>query len=199
MRSVLLMVLLSLITGPGCGDDTVATPSEPKAKSGFDTNDDGWTIVGDAQSSSVKPDYLGTGGNPGGLICANDDVAGGVWYFKAPAKYLGDNGAYYGSQISFDIKTTEITDPFDDIDVLIEGGGLTLVYDTSPAPGETWTSYTVPLAAGSWKIDSLTGPVATPSQLKSALANVTEFRIRGEFNTGADTGCLDNVIFGAPR
>ena len=194
MKTLASAVLALAFLG-GCGG---GYEEGAKTVSAFSADADGWTIVGDAQASSVKPDYSGTGGNPDGLISAKDDVTGGVWYFQAPAKYLGDNSATYGKILKYDLKVTPITDPFDDTDVVLEGGGKRLVFDTSPAPGTDWTAYKVPLSESSgWEKDSLTGAAPTADELKAVLANLTLFRIRGEFNTGPDTGSLDNVKFGA--
>ena len=54
--------------GSSLGADSGLPSVTPKVSSGFASNDDGWTISGDAQATSVKPDYSGTGGNPDGLI-----------------------------------------------------------------------------------------------------------------------------------
>jgi len=51
------LVVLTLL-GSGCGG------LEGKSVSGFASDDDGWRIVGDAQSTTVKPDYNGTGAIP---------------------------------------------------------------------------------------------------------------------------------------
>lgn len=195
----LLAALCLAVVAPaasGCGGGGYQEGA--KAVSAFSTGDDGWTIVGDAQASSVKPDYSGTGGNPDGLISAKDDVTGGVWYFQAPARYLGDDSETYGKLLKYDLKVTPITNPFDDVDVVLEGGGKRLVFDTSPAPGTEWTTFTVPLSeTAGWKKDTLTGAAPTADELRAVLASLTLFRIRGEFNTGPDTGALDNVKFGA--
>src|SRR5262245_57910545 len=107
-------------------------PTEPKQTSGFDVDADGWTIVGDAQADAVVPDYEGTGGNPDGLISASDDVTGGVWYFAAPERYLGDNSDIIGANLGFDLKVDETPpSPFDDADVRLVGGGITIVFDTA--------------------------------------------------------------------
>ena len=50
----------------------------------FNIDAEGWTITGDAQSDSTMPDF------DDGIICAKDDAVGGVWFFDAPAKFLGD-------------------------------------------------------------------------------------------------------------
>jgi hypothetical protein len=49
-----------------------------------------------------RADYDGSGGNPNGLIRATDDATGGVWYFQAPSKYLGDASATYGKVLALD-------------------------------------------------------------------------------------------------
>ncbi len=195
-----LRTLLSMALGfpllVGCGGNEGL---EGKSVSGFTMGTDDWLITGDANSSSVKPDFNGTGGNPDGLISAKDEATGGVWFFVAPAKYLGDNKQVAGMNLRFDLKVDATpTRPFDDVDVKLEGGGVTLVYDTPNNPvGGTWTSYVVPLKASGWKVKSLTGAAATDADLNTVLANTTALWIRGEFNTGPDTGYLDNVRWGA--
>jgi Laminin B (Domain IV) len=180
-----------------------------KAASGFDADAEGWTVSGDAQSSSVTPDYNGTGGNPGGLITAKDDTTGGVFYFVAPAKYLGDASSVFGKKLSFELKTTSVASPFKAYGVLLSGGGVTLIafLPHDPAPAGEWKPYSFAIdATGGWKVVSgpdvgpesdFTGaPAATESELQTVLSNLQLLRIRGEFNDGPDTGSLDNVRFG---
>ena len=179
--------------------------------SGFDVNAEGWTITGDAQAAHVKPDYNGTGGNPGGLISAVDDVTGGTWYFQAPSKYMGDASSTYGKSLRFDLKTTDVSNPFDNFDVILSGAGKVLVFNTAnnAAVGK-WTSYKVKLdetagwgvinAVGdSYPSDWSTLPKPSAADFKAVLGNVTQLLIRGEFNDGPDTGFLDNVRFGTPN
>lgn len=171
---------------------------EPKAESGFEADADGWTIAGDAQADAVAPDYAGTGGNPDGLISAVDDAVGGVWYFVAPAKYLGDNAAIAGLTLRFDLQVEETPpSPFDDVDVKLTGGGITLVFDTPENPvGGEWTTYDVPLTAAGFTVDELGGTAATDDDVAAVLGATEELWIRGEFNDGPDTGKLDNVRWG---
>ena len=143
-------------------------------------------------------DFLMNDGNPGGCISAIDEVTGGVWYFTAPAKYLGDNSDVYGTFLTYDLKVTQITDYFEASDVIFEGAGISIWYDTEPIPGTEWTTYTVPLSETGWKTSGSNVDV-TQAEFKSVLENMTGFYIRGEFNTGADTGYLDNVRFGAKQ
>jgi hypothetical protein len=177
--------------------------------SGFETSADGWTITGDAQTSHVEPDYSGQGGNPDGLISAVDDVTGGIWYFQAPAQYLGDASATYGRYLDFDLKTNAISSPFDSFDVVLVGAEMTLGFDTPMNPVvDAWTSFRVRLdEAAGWRVTDAVSESAfaafgtlrapTASQMKAVLGNLTQVLIRGEFQTGADTGYLDNVRFGA--
>jgi hypothetical protein len=203
--------------GSSSSSPNTIDPQGAREASGFESSDDGWTIVGDAQASSVKPDYNGTGGNPDGLISAVDDVTGGVWFFKAPSRYLGDASATYGHYLKYDLKTTNVSNPFNDFDVVLEGNGkiVVFVFTTPINPGtNTWTSYKVQLnETAGWKIvesyaygnfeaiEATYNSVPAPSktEFQSVLANLTSFMIRGEFNTGSDTGYLDNVRFGATQ
>jgi hypothetical protein len=166
--------------------------------SGFDNDDQGWTITGDAQGTSAKPDFNGTGGNPDGLISAKDNVAGGTWYFSAPAKYLGDQSAAFGGTLSFDLKTTPITSPFANSDVLLEAGALILSFDLPQDPGTDWTHYVVPLDASGWTSRANDAGTLSPEAFRMALSQLSALRIRGEYQSGPDTGSLDNVRLTAP-
>jgi len=197
------------VSSDGASDVGDGGPPVTPPGSGFDNNDDGWTVVGDAQTQTSKPDYNGMGGNPDGLISAKDDVAGGTWYFQAPAKYLGDQSQGYGKYLEFDLKTTDVSNPFDDYDVVLVGAGKVLALDTAMNPTTTsWTSYRIALTETSgwkkiatestpWSTDFASLPAPSQEEFKAILADVTRLRIRGEFNTGPDTGFLDNVAFGA--
>jgi hypothetical protein len=193
-------------------ENTGAPPpprSELKANSGFDVDADGWTVIGDAQGSNVKPDFNGTGGNPDGLISAKDNTVGGTYYFVAPEKYLGDASAAYAKHLTFDLKTTALNSPFKAYGVMLSGAGTTIVaflpYD--PEPVNTWKSYSIALdPSAGWKLVPNTGikaevdlssaQPASERDLRTVLGALNTLRIRGEFNTGPDTGALDNVRFG---
>lgn len=170
-------------------------PLDDIAVSTFDTNDEGWTVSGDAQGSSVIPDYVTSGGNPGGYVSALDNVAGGVWYWKAPAKFLGDVSSAYGQIFSFDLRQSSTASQFDAADVILEGSGLKLVYDTPNNPGTDWTSYEITLQeTAGWKVGTLDGLSATAGQMDTVLSALTDLFIRGEYVTGSDRGDLDNVV-----
>lgn len=201
------LVVLGLLVG--CGESGGGAGPQAKVASDFAADDDGWTVRGDAQATSVKPDYNGTGGNPDGLISAKDDVTGGIFYFVAPPKYHVQAGDVFGRAIRYDIKTTRASNPFEAWDVIVVGSGKSIAttLPIDPVPVDTWHTVRVPFdSTGGWKvaptIDDQENPTplpdATEADLRAVLANVTGLYIRGEFNTGADTGSLDNVRFGEP-
>ena len=138
-------------------------PPPGPVKSTFDDGDEGWRVFGDAQGASAEPDHNPTGGNPGGYISAADDVTGGTWYWEAPAGFLGDQSEM--GMLSFDLKQSATDRPFDNDDVVLEGGGTTLMFDTPNNPGTDWTHYDVPLEAGAGWLNEATGNPATQGEM----------------------------------
>lgn len=177
--------------------ETPATPPEfngPQISSTFDSDVDGWSFIADVAEFR----WQGTGGNPDGFLEAVDHVLGQIWYFNAADKFLGDKSAYSGGTLEFDLVQSEVNSQFDYEDIIIMGGGLTIVYDTALNPDTDWTHYSVSMDTSSdWRIDALAGTVATQQQIDQVLADITAIRIRGEFISGSDTGGLDNVILTA--
>ncbi|MEF8870053.1 MAG: laminin B domain-containing protein [Haloarculaceae archaeon] len=164
--------------------------------SSFDADDDGWRVTGDAQGVGSTPEYLESGGNSGGHICANDDVEGGTWYFSAPAEFLGDRASAYSETLEFDIKQSSTNNQFAQDDIVLRNETRTIVYDFGDAsahPGTNWTSYSVPLDASNanWTFDS--GGNVSSAAFRTLLSNLTDLSIRGEYVDGSDRGCLDTV------
>src|SRR5262245_55662438 len=61
-----------------------------KVTSDFASDTDGWTLV-----NGATMEYIADGGNPGGFVRGTDHPSGTIWYFEAPAKFLGNKlGAY---------------------------------------------------------------------------------------------------------
>jgi hypothetical protein len=167
------------------------------AQSDFSVNSDGWTLAGD--STTATPAYLSTGGNPGGFIRGFDEVVGGVWFWRAPTKFLGDDSAAYGFSLTYDLRMRGSGPISVYSDIILDGAGISLHYDTSPVPSDIpWTSYSVLLSeTAGWKVGSLSGTLATQTQVLAVLSDLTGLRIRGEFISGADNGDLDNVVLNA--
>ncbi|PCH69076.1 MAG: hypothetical protein COC12_09485 [Rhodobacteraceae bacterium] len=155
----------------------------------FSTGLSGWTTSVGTQS------YAAVDGNPDGSL-RGVEGGGGVWYFVAPVDYLGNQEAFYGGSLSFDLRQDIATSQFDESDVLLTGGGLTLALDVGANPGTGWTSYSASLAlGGGWKIANTSGRVATETEIRSVLADLQSLQIRGEFvnGTAGDASNLDNV------
>ena len=76
------------VTFDGVGSDGPPDPGLP-IRSTFDTDDEGWTVVGDAQGGSGTPDYFVDGGNPGGYVSASDDGKGEVMVLESALQVPG--------------------------------------------------------------------------------------------------------------
>ncbi len=159
----------------------------------FDANDQGWLLNGDATAVELRS----VGGNPGGHICGKDSVNGDIWYFIAPYPFLGDASRAYGKRLTWDLKQDNMYQQLKGRDVVLQGGGLSLVFNIRATPARDWTPYEARIDGTSgWKIDEPAQPDATEAQVRGVLKSVTSLRLRGEFADGPDSACLDNVFFG---
>ena len=164
----------------------------------FDTDADGWGVTGDANNFTWSATGGNTGGTDDGYVFANDVGQGIIWNFNAPAKFLGDQSAFVGGMLSWDL--IQISTPGSDIDdqpdVVLVGAGQTLVIDAGASPATTWTPYSVSLSTASdWRVDTLGGAAATDAQIAAVLGNLTSLEIRGEFrDRGGDDAGLDNIM-----
>lgn len=195
----------SATTTPGTNPTPVISPTPVSSPSpvspacndivsDFASDAENWLVAGDAEGGTGKPDYQSTNGNPGGYLSAKDDVTGGTWYWSAPEKFLGNQQAALNQKLSFDLKQSATSSQFENNDVVIEGGGMTLVLQFDQHPGTDWTAYTVIFNTNSsWKKDSASGELATLAEIESVLSNLSRLWIRGEYIEGADTGSIDNV------
>lgn len=141
------------------------------------------------------------GGNPDGYLRMVDPdgslPVGHTQYWKAPPSFLGDRSAWLGGVLRYDVRVFTTLGTFTQEDVLLTGNGLTLAWTAGAAPSpNVWTTFAVPLQAGSWRVGTRTGPFASQAQLASVLASVTSLYLRGEFQNGPDTMGLDNVAYG---
>ena len=71
------------------------------ATSTFELGAEGWTAAGDIEGPLT---WLSSGGNPGGHVQIDDLTTGGVTYFVAPVKFLGNQSAAAGTLLRFDLK-----------------------------------------------------------------------------------------------
>jgi hypothetical protein len=173
----------------------------------FDTDAEGWVVkdlafpnpgVPPAPLNTFTPVYQPTGGNPGGYLSLVDPTANS-WYWYAPAKFLGDRHAAYGGTLSFDLAVTGTGAPFDEEDVILVGGGVTVVFTLPARPGTGFTSYQAMLTEAGWTRDTRSGPAATPADMQTVLGALTDIYIRGEYLLASDdVGRIDNVVMTAP-
>jgi gliding motility-associated-like protein len=165
--------------------------------SGFNTDDEGWTVIGDA-GNTVKPVYNTSGGNPGGFISSKDEGTNGTWYFAAPRKFLGNKSWFYGRNLQFQLKQNLTDQQFNDNDIVLSGNGVTMTFKTADNPKTTWTAYSVKLdETANWRVPGIIPGIsrrATQAEIKTVLCNVSKLWIRGEYRDGADEGGLDNAI-----
>jgi hypothetical protein len=166
----------------------------------FNQDDEGWRVIGDAQGESVIPDHVAKDGNPGGYVSASDNITGGVWYWSAPEKFLGNKSSAYGKKISFSLKQSSRENQFDGEDLILVGADRKIVYNTFRNPGIAWTEYEVTLSEeAGWTNNDLNGEKVSRSDFKKVLRDLGAIYIRGEYVTGEDSGGLDSVVLDFSR
>lgn len=159
----------------------------------FEAGLEGWTASGDP---AAKPKWISSKGTPGGFTRVVDGVRGDTLYQEAPAKFEGDKAAYYGGELSFDLRQSERDVQFEEDDVILKGAGTTLVYDVKDELGTRWTDFAVKLSERGWKV-SPSGKSASKQQMRAVLSDLDRLAIRTEHRNGADTDDLDNVLLEA--
>lgn len=169
------------------------------AVSDFASGPEGWTVRGPA----MGPVWQSHEGNPPGCITAAAMDAGGAWYWHAPARFYGNRAEYYGSALSYDLKVEGFTRPGSD-DVILRGGGMTLLFDDRTPAGPGWLTRVVPLSDGvGWRrrVPSGRGGMSVPatrSDLRAVLGALTDLEIRGGTADGSASAALDNVALNGP-
>ncbi len=198
-KFIMIVGILVLFIACSSDDESPTPPDGPIVSSLFENDAEGWKIVGDAQGGYVEPSYSPDGGLTGGYIYAEDDVTGGWWYFMAPESYSGDKTNYYGAFLKYSqFQVSDMSDQRQEADIVFRNGDKIITYVHRPEdyPGSNWTPYAIPISTGNgwFKGHYDSGVVATETDMKEVLSNVTEFVIRGEFEHGPDKGGLDNVV-----
>jgi hypothetical protein len=184
---------IARLTVLGC----LALPASEVAQSStFSTSDDGWTL-GELfnVTGGTAPSLWTSGGNPGGFVRAVDIFEwNALW---APAAYLGDKSATYGSTLSFDMRVGA-SDGAPYPMVVISDGTTTLQYMAAP-PTTTWTSFIVPLTESGWQWtdgSGNSGAAASRAQFQQVLGNLALLHLDADWPTGGDAVDLDNVRLG---
>ncbi len=161
--------------------------------SNFDTNADGWTLWVPHDSLSTLT-YLATDGNPPGDLRLHDEGTGGnTDYFSAPAKFLGDDSAFYNGALTFDLwfsATTDLNNP----NVIefrgADGNTLGFNFNQVFASGDPWKSFSLTLNESSgWIFNpnaSGIGSTPTQAQFQGVFSNVSALKIAGDWHSGPE-------------
>jgi len=179
----------------------------------FDADNEGWTTLelsndGSAVLGGVPSSHVATGGNPGGFLTALDPGDETAARFSAPAKFLGDQSAYLGGTLSFDLALSPASAAIAPVPALVvfmnETANLALGFVGLASPPETFSPYVVTLAAdgASWRAFVPGSPAAniaaTATHFETVFAGLTHLSITGEFLDDIDdTVSLDNVVMSA--
>jgi len=200
------------------GTVTLVDKSGTIVGSDFLTGDEGWTIIGNAKAVTAplfEPYHRGKLFNY--YIYAKDDIINhskfgeqdkSLWYFNAPAKFLGNKVAAYGGHISFSIGLFA-----GDIASLNRGSnlvvleckecgyqkGITLAYRFSKIHFEHKIAHfkIELLETVNWLKDAQDSlkPWSAPSKCEfiQVLSRLSGLRILGDITTWYETVALDNV------
>ncbi|MFO0875710.1 MAG: laminin B domain-containing protein [Phycisphaerales bacterium] len=140
--------------------------------------------------------------NPGGFLEAPDVdgtcMAGQVQYWSAPAAVLSQLGCSRGGSLIFSLQSVGAGGFFAQEDVILDGGGTRLVCSVVSSAPAAWTPFSVPLAAGPWRLTGPGGPLASAEEVQAALTQPDALYIRSEFRLGPDTARLDDAGVVAP-
>ena len=203
------------------GTVTIVDNSGAIVGSDFLTGDEGWTIIGNAKAGAVsapkfEPYHRGKLFNY--YIYAKDEIINhskfgeqdkSMWYFNAPAKFLGNKGAAYGGHISFSIGMFA-----GDIASLNRGGnlieleckdcgyktGIRLAYRFSKIHFEhKIANFKIELVeTANWLKDPQDSlkQWSAPSRCEflQVLSRLSGLRILGDITTWYETVAIDNVV-----
>ena len=142
--------------------------------------------------------------NPGGFLEAPDVdgtcMVGQVQYWSAPAAVLSQLGCSRGGSLIFSLQSVGAGSFFAQEDVILDSAGGRLVCCVVQSAPAAWTPYSVPLAAGPWRLTSPDGPLASVAEVQAALSQPDALYIRSEFRLGPDVARLDDagVIASSP-
>ena len=169
----------------------------------FDTDADGWSGLTALPYNNSAPvynagpfgAYSATGGNSGGYFRLPDPDDQDT-FFSAPLKFLGNQSNAVGGSLSYDLYTDATTN-YAGPNVVLKGGGLTLVYflTTQPAVQNAWVDVNVALApSAAWHLGSATGGAVSTADFQTALGSLDQLWISGETHSPVEEiSGLDNV------
>lgn len=208
------------------GTVTIVPTTGAIVGSSFLLNNDGWTITGNKESTGVATfesysrglllNHYIFGMDNKINIASSSSIDASLWYFEAPAKYLGNKGIAYGGSIQFTLGS--FSGDFSKLNGndmhLIElecstctgpvGKGITLAFPISSLKLNAFSGepmrFTVPLhESEGWIKDpqNVLKSWTTPSKcdLIQVLSRLSAFRILGDWTTWYESIALDDVSF----
>lgn len=198
---------------------TIVDKSGAIVGSDFLSGDEGWTIIGNAGAVSAPQfEPFNRGKSFNYYIYAKDEIINhskfgeqdkSLWYFNAPAKFLGNKGAAYGGHISFSIGLFAG-------DIASLSKGLNLVeleckdcgYNAGIRLAHRFSKIHFTHAIAHFKIELLETanwlkdpqnslkPWSAPSRCEfiQVLSRLSGLRILGDITTWYETVAIDNVV-----
>ena len=177
-----------------------AVPVSAQITSTFDTDADGWTFSNNGTPVTVN--YNASNGNPGGYASvtysSNTGAASQGWF--APANFLGPQALRsYGMNLRFDLQQSFAgtnSNLYGDVRIGAPGFYVIFSLPVKPAVTPAWSSYTIKLdETVGWRVNAISGPLATRADIIRALTNIGTIEIRGTYITNAaNVVGIDNVI-----
>ncbi len=194
--SILIIMTLAVGLAP-------ATGFAQLAQSTFNSGTEDWVSVILPYPSAIPPNVVASftptweaaGGGRLYMFDPDGTGAGNTEYWQAPPAFLGAKSGAYGGTLEFDLADQGSGyPPYAQEDLILVGGGLTLVATLPTPPTGVLGHFAVNLTEAGWKRGGLAGPDATRAEFQAVLANLTLLYIRAEFQLGPDHQYLDNVI-----
>lgn len=149
------------------------------------------------------PTQVATGGNPGGRLTTVDFYD---WHaFVAGPQFNGDKSAFYGGNLSFDLRTdfARFASPNYPA-VIIYGTNGSSIQGRGVYPGSAagYVNFSFALVESAWQTHVAGSDVAggTPTQgaFQAILGSIASIRINADFYGGVDAYDLDNVVMSSP-
>ncbi|MEM6915077.1 MAG: laminin B domain-containing protein, partial [Verrucomicrobiota bacterium] len=114
--------------------------------------------------------------------------------WSSPEAYLGDKSQFVGGRLSYRMRVTEITSPFDGCDEFqIHGADIVLGYNTTEVPEVEMKEFHIPLTPSPAWTNVTEDRPATAGDFEKVMSSMTALLIRGEYHSGPDSGWLDKV------
>jgi hypothetical protein len=171
----------------------------------FDTGTEGW-LTSDFLINSAFTDFptqAASGGNPGGRLMTSDVFS---WHaFVAGPQFTGNKSAFYGGNLSFDLRTNFTTSASPNYPVVIlygTNGQSVQGRGVYPGSGAGYVSYAFALDESAWQthVAGTDATGSTPSQaaFQAILGSLSRIAINADFYNGSDSYDLDNVTMTSP-